>query len=156
MHQFSTAVTIAAPIEEVYAFHRVTKNLKSISTPEVAVVILKQETSFEGEVLTLSLRWRGFVRSKWVVRIDTSDRPNTLVDVQVKGPFKAFRHARNFRSLSPTETELTDEVSYTMPFGILGTIMERLVVNRVFARQFAFRHVRTKQILELARAANDA
>ena len=57
------------------------------------------------------------------------DRPRRFVDEQRKGPFKSFRHEHRFE---PVEhgTQLLDHVEFQAPLGVLGRVVERLVLTR--------------------------
>lgn len=62
-------------------------------------------------------------------RITALEFPVRFVDEQVKGPFKSFRHVHEFDA-TPGGTVMTDRVKFTAPFGLLGRLVERLVLGR--------------------------
>lgn len=65
--------------------------------------------------------------------ISEFDRPHHFVDEQQKGPFKAFRHEHRFEADGAGGTLMTDVVVFDAPFGVLGTIAEKLVLKRYMA-----------------------
>lgn len=71
-------------------------------------------------------------------RVTALDFPNTFTDQQVKGPFRSFRHVHEFES-TPTGSIMTDRVEFTAPFGLLGRLVERLLLRRYLERLIAKR-----------------
>jgi len=52
-----------------------------------------------------------------------------FVDEQTSGPFKRFRHTHTFVALEHG-CEMTDHITYQAPFGVVGAVVERLVLTR--------------------------
>jgi ligand-binding SRPBCC domain-containing protein len=71
------------------------------------------------------------------------------VDEQAHGPYGYGRHRHSFR---PTEggTVVSDRVEYALPFGWLGRIVHRLVVQKQLHQIFAYRQ---KVLTEIMRGA---
>lgn len=59
--------------------------------------------------------------------------PVFFQDSMVKGLFQSFRHDHFFRPLSPTETEMRDEMLFSMPVLLAGLVAERVIVKRRLA-----------------------
>jgi ligand-binding SRPBCC domain-containing protein len=66
-------------------------------------------------------------------RITALDFPESFMDEQIRGPFKSFRHVHEFEATA-TGSIMTDRVEFTAPFGILGRLMEDLVLRRYLQR----------------------
>ena len=77
------------------------------------------------------------------------ERPRRFVDEQHKGPFKSFRHEHLF---TPVEhgTQMLDLVEFTAPFGPIGRLAERVVLDRYL------RHLITVRNTFLVAAATKA
>jgi ligand-binding SRPBCC domain-containing protein len=86
----------------------------------------------EGQEVTWRARHFG-VPLTMTSRITSVDVPASFVDEQVRGPFKSFRHVHEFEATS-TGSIMTDRVEFSAPFGILGRIVERLVLRRYLQR----------------------
>lgn len=52
-----------------------------------------------------------------------------FVDEQVNGPFKRFRHVHEF-SQDSMGTTMIDRIEFEAPFGLLGRLVEKLVLGR--------------------------
>jgi ligand-binding SRPBCC domain-containing protein len=81
--------------------------------------------------------------------------PTGFVDIQVpgKGPFKAWTHRHEFTELPDGRTRLTDHVTYIMPFGPLGALVDKAIVRRDIEKMFAYRHRVTREALESKHAS---
>ncbi len=71
-----------------------------------------------------------------------------LTDLVVSGPLPYFRHSRSLYQPSEGMTELCDTLEYSLPFGFIGEIANRVSVKRMMQQMFEHRHRMTKKILE--------
>ena len=85
-----------------------------------------------GETVTWRARHFGIPFSM-TSRITEMTRPKSFVDEQIRGPFSRFRHQHSFVPATGGST-MRDVVEFTAPFGVLGRIVERLVLARYLER----------------------
>ncbi|QHC71629.1 SRPBCC family protein [Rathayibacter sp. VKM Ac-2801] len=91
-----------------------------------------------GEHVTWSARHFGV--PLWLTSSVTAlDAPCSFVDEQTRGPFATFRHEHRFEpdgsgSGSGSGSVMIDRLEYSAPFGVLGRIAERLVLDRHLRR----------------------
>ena len=86
----------------------------------------------EGQEVTWRARHFG-VPLTMTSRITSLEFPVSFVDEQVRGPFKTLRHVHEFEATS-TGSIMTDRVEFTAPFGVLGRLVERLVLRPYLQR----------------------
>lgn len=146
--EFSTE--IAAPLEKVWAFYDSLDGLTRITPPQTRVTIVNPPAKLaEGVMFTLIVRQPPvFFPISWECRITVHQPPTLFVDEQGKGPFKEWRHEHRFEPLSSGGTRLRDVITYTMPFGPLGVLADRLFVRPMLTRMFDFRYAATRKALE--------
>lgn len=77
------------------------------------------------------------------------DRPNKFEDIQVSGPFAAFRHEHRFEAVG-RGTRMHDRWQHEPPFGLLGRIIDRLVLARHMRDLFLTRNAALKREAERA------
>ena len=75
---------------------------------------------------------------KWAILIERWEPPHEFMDVQLRGPYKVWRHTHRFRA-EGEGTGIIDDVAYELPLGPLGRVVEALWVRREVARIFAHR-----------------
>ena len=90
------------------------------------------------------------MRVSWVARISEFEWNSHFCDEQVKGPFEHFRHRHGVRSeiqQGQVGTELTDQVEFSLPLGIVGHVWDRAVLRQM-QRMFKVRQERLPAILK--------
>ena len=88
----------------------------------------------------------GGVPLRWLTEIEIWRPPYEFVDVQVKGPYKLWRHIHRFQE-SKDGTRIVDVVNYTLPFGPLGRWVHRLQVADDLDKIFDYREHRVRTLL---------
>lgn len=101
-----------------------------------------------GTKLTLTIRPIPFspVRLPWDALIEDFRWLEGFCDVQVRGPFKYWRHCHTVRAVD-AGTIIRDTVEYELPLGFLGSIANALFIRRQLAATFRFRQQRTLELL---------
>jgi len=85
-----------------------------------------------GETVTWKARHFGLSLSL-TSRVTEFDAPHRFVDEQTRGPFTSFRHEHLFEPTA-SGSVMTDRVQFTAPFGVLGRLVEKLVLERYLRR----------------------
>lgn len=140
-------------LDETFEFFSRPENLGRITPPWLAFRMVSEGPEMrEGSRIEYRIRPLG-VPQKWVSEITAYDPPHRFVDEQRKGPYRRWHHEHRFRAVDGG-TEVTDTVSYALPFGALGRVAHRLLVRRQLESIFDYR----KQALDglLYRATPDA
>ena len=149
MAQVTLTSEIAASIEAVFAFHLDPRNAARIAPGGMRVLSVEAPERVQaGDEIVLVVRQLPVpFAQRWRVRIAEVDAPIAIVDVALASPFRAWRHEHLFTVVGEKSTLLTDRVTYTLPFGALGRLADRLVVRRMLTRAFRERQARTRAIL---------
>jgi ligand-binding SRPBCC domain-containing protein len=85
-----------------------------------------------GDEVTWKARHFGLALSL-TSRVTEFESPLRFVDEQTKGPFRRFRHEHVFESTA-SGSVMTDRVSFAAPLGLLGRLVETLVLKRYLTR----------------------
>ena len=146
--QFVKETVIDAGIDEVYAFHENPENVRQISPgwQRVAEVRARQ-TAVPGESFVLKIRLFGVIPLVWEGVWRTVEKPTLLVDEIVRGPFYSWRHEHRFRATGPSQTLMTDHVTYQFFPGALGRFFGETAGRLQFHFMFADRQARTRRWL---------
>jgi ligand-binding SRPBCC domain-containing protein len=85
-----------------------------------------------GETVTWRARHFGI---HWTMTSEVTELevPWRFVDEQRRGPFKRFRHEHRFTP-DGDGTEMTDDISFTAPAGLVGRAVEVAVLDRYLRR----------------------
>jgi ligand-binding SRPBCC domain-containing protein len=131
---------IAVPIERVFDLARdIDFHQRSMShTGELAVGGRTSGHIGPGETVTWRARHLG---RTWGLtsRITVFEAPTRFVDEQTSGPFAWFRHEHRFEAI-PGGTRMIDDWQHAAPFGLVGRIVDRLVLRPLLTRLLATRN----------------
>ena len=121
---------IAAPIEVCFDLARdVDVHLKtSSSTGERAVAGKTSGLLDLGDWVTFEAVHFG-IRQQLTARIVELERPTRFVDEMVRGVFASLRHVHEF-AVEGDFVLMTDTLTWQSPLGFLGTIADKLFVER--------------------------
>jgi ligand-binding SRPBCC domain-containing protein len=81
----------------------------------------------------------------WVTEITHVERPYYFMDDQVTGPYTIWKHQHWFREVAGG-IEMTDEITYAIPFGFLGRLANYLFVAQQLRAIFKFRYETLRQL----------
>ena len=130
---------IPASLPEVFAFFSEARNLKNLTPPWLRFELVEQrERELKaGTLIRYQLAWNS-LRLKWTTRIEEWQPPKLFIDIQLKGPYRLWRHCHSFWPCDGG-TLMKDEVHYALPMGALGEVIAGKVVRRDLERVFDFR-----------------
>lgn len=142
------SVIRAAP-ERVFAFHERPDALRLLTPPWEPTRVLSAAPDLRvGSEALVETRVLWLMRVRWVARHTLYDPPRMFEDVQVKGPFKSWRH-RHIVEPHEKGSVLRDEVEYETPFGAAGRLAAPLLVEPRLRRLFDYRHRVTREWCEV-------
>lgn len=140
VHILERRQRIERPIEEVFAFYGDARNLERITPPLLGFEVTTPGPIEMGAGALIEYRLRLHrVPVRWRTRIEAWEPPRRFVDVQIKGPYSLWEHTHTFEEDGPSATVIHDRVRYSIPFGLLGEIADRLLVRRDLRRIFDYR-----------------
>ena len=155
-HVLEREQLVPRPRSEVFAFFADAANLERL-TPASLRFEIKSAVPIEmraGALIDYEIALFG-VKLRWRTLIEVFEPETRFVDVQLKGPYRRWRHTHEFVD-APGGTLVRDRVEYEMPFGPLGDLVRVLFVERQLASIFDFRRQRVDAIFGPATAAEIA
>ncbi len=138
---------VPLPVAQVFGFFSRAENLEKITPPWMRFRILSPLPieMKKAAHIAYALRVHG-VPMRWLTEIESWDPPGEFVDVQLKGPYKLWRHTHRFTAVGGG-TRVEDVVQYALPFGWLGRLAHRLLVARDLQQIFAYRERQVRTLL---------
>ena len=157
---------IPVPLDRVFRFFSDPRNLPRLMPPELAAEIVKIEGvpppgpgegggtagAGVGTEITLSVRLLPPLplRTPWVARIVEFEPGRHFADVQVKGPFRLWRHRHDFERAERggmDGTRVLDDLEYEVGLGRLGDAAARWFVAGRLRDTFRERQRRLEELL---------
>lgn len=139
MHHFHSEQWLDRPIDQVFAFFSDANNLEAVTPRQLKFRILtagpvRMEA---GARIDYRLTLHG-VPLHWATLIERWEPPHEFVDVQLRGPYRAWRHTHRFQE-EGRGTRIIDDVDYELPLGPLGRVVNALWARREVAKIFSYR-----------------
>lgn len=145
---------IRAPIELCFDLSRSIDVHMASTTPsrERAVEGVTSGLIGPGETVTWEAVHFG-VRQRLTSKITAYRRPRMFIDEMQRGAFKRWRHEHLFEGHA-NGTLMIDEVDYASPLGLLGRLVDALVLKNYMTRLLRARNAYIKTVAE--RMSRDA
>ena len=147
MNVLITTLRLPMTIEQAWEFFSRPENLQKITPPDMQFKITSEmpQKMYAGMIITYTVRPLFNIPVQWMTEITHIEAQNYFIDNQKSGPFRIWHHQHHFREIEGG-VEMTDIVNYAAPFGFLGRIAERLVVERRVKGIFEFRKKRLEEM----------
>lgn len=126
-------------LKNVFRFFSDEKNLEKI-TPNYLnfKVVSKSSNSISiGTIIKYKLKLHGLPLT-WKSKISDYNENNYFIDEQLSGPYKKWIHRHEFKELY-NGTLIKDHVTYKVPFGFFGKILEKFFISKDLKNIFNYR-----------------
>jgi ligand-binding SRPBCC domain-containing protein len=152
MSVYERSFKVKAELVEVAAFHDDPMALAAITPPPVRVTIQRfdkpvcagSRVIFRLSVGPFGVTWDGTI-AEYVEQ-------KFFRDVQNKGPFGAWSHTHSFTAEADGAC-VNDRVEYEPPLGLIGKLLDPIVVRPSLVYMFKYRAKKTREILEHGKQA---
>ena len=128
-------------MKEVWDFISSPRNLKEITPDHMGFDITSEdlpEKMYPGMIISYIVKPLLGIKTTWVTEITHVRENKYFVDEQRVGPYSVWHHEH---FIEPIEDGvlMKDIVSYKPPFGILGSIANRLIIRKKLDEIFSYR-----------------
>ena len=134
-------------IEKAWAFLSSPKNLKIITPDYMSFDILSgaEKPMFPGQIIQYIVTPVLGIKTKWVTEITHVKDKEYFVDEQRFGPYALWHHKHFIKEIEGG-VEMEDIIDYKVPMGILGQMVQPILVKPKLEEIFAYRQ---KKLIEL-------
>lgn len=140
-YQFKRELRVRATMDEVWDFISSPGNLKEITPDYMGFDITTEdlpEKMYPGMIISYMVKPLFGIKTTWVTEITHVKDKSYFVDEQRVGPYTMWHHEH---FIEPIENGvlMKDIVSYKPPFGFLGSIANRLIIQKKLNEIFNYR-----------------
>ena len=130
MPTITVQTTINAPAETCFDLARdIDYHCSTTSrTKERAIAGITAGKINLGESVTFEAVHFG-IRQRFTSRIIEFGSPHYFIDEMTEGAFKSLKHRHEFKTVG-TSTLMTDTLTWVSPFGILGVLFDKILLER--------------------------
>lgn len=128
-------------LQDAWDFFSNPRNLDEITPPRLQfriVNVSEDRGVYAGQFIRYNIRLLPYVWVGWLTEITAARDREYFIDDQRSGPYALWQHRHAFREV-PGGVEMSDEVTYALPFGFLGEWVHRIFVRRELDSIFAYR-----------------
>jgi ligand-binding SRPBCC domain-containing protein len=144
VHQFRKQSQIAASAVRVFAFHEARDAFARLQPPwQKSQVILPPTSLAVGTRVILRTKIGPFWQTIESEHIEY-EPGHMFADRMVRGPFRYWLHRHIIEPVGDKESVLIDDITYALPFGVVGDFLGGGFVQRELERLFEFRHEVTR------------
>jgi ligand-binding SRPBCC domain-containing protein len=147
VYKKETVQYINTSIEECWEFFSSPRNLQKI-TPETMgfqITDFDEKAMYPGQIIQYKVSPLPGLRLRWTTEITIVKENNYFIDEQRFGPYALWHH-KHFFEPHGNGVKMTDVVHYALPLGILGRIMNALVVKNKLKAIFEYRVIKVDEI----------
>ncbi|MBS7255707.1 SRPBCC family protein [Flavobacterium branchiicola] len=148
LYKIETVQYINSSVEDCWDFFSSPKNLQTITPDNMSFEIqdFDHKRMYQGQLITYTLKPLLGIKTSWVTEITVCKENEYFVDIQQFGPYKLWHHKHFFEPTEDGKTKMTDIVHYALPLGILGQIMNRLIVKNKLKSIFDYRYSKIEEL----------
>lgn len=140
-YQLHKTQKVNCSLDELWDFISSPKNLKEITPDYMGFDITSKDTPekmYPGMIITYKVSPLLGIKTNWMTEITQVHDKSFFVDEQRIGPYKLWHH-QHFVEEIEDGVLMRDIVTYQPPFGVLGAIMNTLVIRKKLEEIFAYR-----------------
>lgn len=147
IYTLHTKQNLPITLDEAWDFLSDPKNLKTITPEYMGFNILRgaDRAMYQGQLIQYIVTPILGIPTKWVTEITHVVDKKFFVDEQRFGPYALWHH-KHFIKEIPGGVEMEDIVDYKVPFGLLGQMVQPLIVAPKLNEIFEYRR---KKLVEL-------
>lgn len=135
-------------VSEAWDFFSSPANLAKITPQEMAFTVTSPQTAekmYPGMIITYKVSPVAGIKLNWMTEITQVVDHKYFIDEQRFGPYKFWHHQHHFRQV-PGGVEMTDILTYGLPFGIIGNIANSVFIASKLQQIFNFRKQKTIEL----------
>ena len=140
IYTFHRKQKLPISLEEAWKFLSNPRNLKTITPEYMSFNIISgaEKPMFAGQIIQYIVTPILGIKTKWVTEITHVKEGEYFVDEQRVGPYSMWHHEH---FIQPIENGvlMKDIVSYQPPFGLLGSIANKLIIQNNLKEIFEYR-----------------
>lgn len=140
MYQLKRTQLVKTNLETCWEFFSSPANLQVITPDYMGFKVLTEvpKKMYHGLIISYKVSPVLNIPMNWVTEITYVQEGSYFVDEQRQGPYKMWHHEHHFKEVEGG-VEMTDIVSYSLPFGFLGRFAHWLFVKKQLEAIFNYR-----------------
>ena len=140
MLQFVKESIMPCSAQTLFDWHESPHAFRALLPPGEPVTVVHHDGHIRNGARAVILVGHWPLRIRWELMHEDYIAGKQFCDVQMKGPFRSYRHEHIMTDTGPGHCILLDRITFEMPFGCMGACIGRHLIMKKFSRLFDFRH----------------
>ncbi|MBK7229574.1 MAG: SRPBCC family protein [Ignavibacteriales bacterium] len=143
IYQYKTSQKLNISKNDAWNFFSNPTNLSKITPNWLSFQVTSSlpEKMYAGLIISYTVKPLLNIPSTWVTEITHVNEQNYFVDEQRFGPYKMWHHEHIFKEADDGNILMEDIVSYAVPFGYLGRIVNSIIISKKINEIFEYRRI---------------
>lgn len=145
--KFSQKLPISLP--EAWDFFSSPANLAKITPKEMEFIVTSEPPidgkMYPGLIITYKVSPLFGIKLNWMTEITQVVDEKYFIDEQRFGPFKFWHHQHHFKTIDGG-VEMTDILTYGLPFGPIGQLAHAIMIKKQVEEIFTFREIKVNEL----------
>ncbi len=143
IYQYKTSQKLNISKNDAWNFFSNPTNLSKITPNWLSFQVTSSlpEKMYAGLIISYTVKPLLNIPSSWVTEITHVNEQNYFVDEQRFGPYKMWHHEHIFKEADDGNILMEDIVSYAVPFGYLGRIVNSIIISKKINEIFEYRRI---------------
>lgn len=140
--------TLPISLSVAWDFFSTPANLAKITPDDMEFIVTSEGAEgkmYAGMIITYKVSPLFGLYLNWMTEITQVEPEKYFIDEQRFGPFKFWHHQHHFKIIEGG-VEMTDILTYGLPFGFLGKIAHGIVVKNKIKEIFIFREKKVNEL----------
>lgn len=140
-HTIKTVQQIPATLTQVWNFFSDPANLQRITPSSMGFEVISKhhgQKVYPGQIIEYKVKPLLGISLYWMTEITQVMDKEYFLDQQRFGPYRFWHHQHHFKQIEGG-VEMTDIVHYKIRFGILGEIINTMIVRKKLKEVFEYR-----------------
>ncbi|MEI6290729.1 MAG: SRPBCC family protein [Chloroflexota bacterium] len=148
VHFLKREQIIFSPIEIVWDYFSAPENLNNLTPPDMNFEILTNPLvrMFEGQLIEYRVQIFPGIRTLWLTEISHIRQLEYFVDEQRLGPYAFWYHEHKFIKINDNQTKMIDNVTYSIGYGFVGSLLNYLFIGKKLSEIFDFRSLKITEL----------
>lgn len=147
VYQLKYSQKLPITLDVAWGFFSDPNNLRAITPDNLSfeMVTAKENKMYAGQMIAYRVRPLFNIPMEWVTEITHVYEPHYFIDEQRIGPYRLWHHEHHFKSVHDG-VEMNDIITYQMPYGLLGKLLNRIKIKKDLDKIFAYRQAKIIEI----------
>lgn len=149
LHTLRFEQDLPVPLDQAWEFFSSPANLELITPQKMGFRILsgyqEELTMYPGMIIAYKVTPLLNISVNWVTEITHVKEKEYFIDEQRLGPYAFWHHQHHFQPFNGG-VKMTDIVSYAIPYGPLGSLINKMLVRNEILQIFRYREAKVEEL----------